>query len=71
MLGLMQLDVEVFSPVAAPLARRAGFERSQMLLRSARRGDLNRLLTKLRESLEASASRKVRWAIDVDPAALA
>ena len=71
MLGLMQLDVEVFSPVAALLARRAGFERSQMLLRSARRGDLNRLLTKLRESLEASASRKVRWAIDVDPAALA
>ena len=70
MAGLMQVDVEVFSPVAAPLARRAGFERSQMLMRSVRRGDLNRLLTALRGSLEASASRKVRWAIDVDPAAL-
>ena len=67
----MNVDVEVFSPVAAPLARRAGFERSQMLVRSTRRGDLNRLLTRLRESLEASATRKVRWAIDVDPAALA
>src|SRR5688572_26522811 len=70
MVGLMQVEVEVFSPVAAPLARRAGFERSQMLLRSTRRGDLNRLLSKLRESLEASVSRKVRWAIDVDPASL-
>jgi primosomal protein N' (replication factor Y) len=69
--GLMQVDVDVFPPVAAPLARRAGFERSQMLLRSARRGDLNRVLSQLRESLEASASRKVRWTIDVDPATLA
>ena len=71
MAGLIEADVEVFPPVAAPLARRAGFERSQMLMRSTRRGDLNRVLTRLRESLEGSASRKVRWAIDVDPAALA
>jgi primosomal protein N' (replication factor Y) len=67
----MSAKVEVFDPVAAPLARRAGFERVQMLLRSERRGELKRLLTALRESLEASAPRKVRWAIDVDPPGLA
>ncbi len=67
----LSANVEVFAPVAAPLARRAGFERAQMLLRSEQRGELNRLLTALRESLEASRSRKVRWAIDVDPPALA
>ena len=42
-----------------------------MLLRSEHRRELKRLLTALRESLEASASRKVRWAIDVDPPGLA
>ncbi len=42
-----------------------------MLLRSGQRGELKRLLTALRESLETSASRKVRWAIDVDPPGLA
>jgi primosomal protein N' len=42
-----------------------------MLFRCERRGELKRLLTALRESLEASASRKVRWAIDVDPPGLA
>ena len=64
-------DVEVFAPVPSPLARRAGFERSQMLLRSRRRADLQRLLTELRAALDASGSRKVRWSIDVDPPGLA
>lgn len=67
----LSAKVEIFAPVAAPMPRRAGFERAQMLLRSERRGELKRLLTALRESLEASASRKVRWAIDVDPPGLA
>jgi primosomal protein N' (replication factor Y) len=65
------LAVEVFAPVVAPLARRAGFERSQMLLRSAQRAELQRLLAALAGRLEAAPSRRVRLAIDVDPAALA
>ncbi|HVF65029.1 MAG TPA: primosomal protein N' [Casimicrobiaceae bacterium] len=69
--GSLELDVEVFAPVAALLARRAGYERSQMLFRSTRRGDLVRALSALREALEASAERRVRWAIDVDPTELA
>ena len=64
-------DVEVFAPVAAPLSRRAGFERAQMLLRSARRTELQRLLTPWRETLEATAARRVRWSLDVDPPGLA
>ena len=67
----MMADVEIFPPVPAPLARRAGYERAQMLFRSEQRGELNRVLTALREVLGAGASRKVRWAIDVDPAGLA
>jgi primosomal protein N' (replication factor Y) len=59
--------VEVFAPVAAPLARRAGFDRGQMLLRAARAADLQALLAPLRQALTRAASRKVRWSIDVDP----
>jgi len=65
------LAVEVFAPVVAPLARRAGFERSQMLLRGAQRGELQRLLALLAERVGTAPPRRVRLAIDVDPAALA
>jgi primosomal protein N' (replication factor Y) len=65
------LAVEVFAPVVAPLARRAGYERSQMLLRSAQRAELQRLLASLAHRIAASPQRRVRLAIDVDPAALA
>jgi primosomal protein N' (replication factor Y) len=59
--------VEVFAPVAALLARRAGFERGQMLLRSARSAELQRVLAPLRAALAERPGRRVRWAIDVDP----
>jgi primosomal protein N' (replication factor Y) len=65
------LAVEVFAPVVAPLARRAGYERSQMLLRSAQRAELQRLLASLAHRIGALPQRRVRLAIDVDPAALA
>ena len=63
--------VEVFAPVAAPLARRAGFERAQMLLRCGQRTALQAVVGALRAALDASRSRRVRYAIDVDPQSLA
>jgi len=60
-------SVEVFAPVAATLARRAGYERGQMLVRSPAARDLARVLTPLRAELGAHAARRVRWTIDVDP----
>jgi primosomal protein N' (replication factor Y) len=63
----LRADVDVFAPVAALLARRAGYERSQMLLRSARRSELQRLLAPWHRALDAAASRRVRWSLDVDP----
>jgi len=62
--------VEVFPPVTSALARRAGYERAQMLLRSAQRGDLKAVLTALRGALGEARDRRVRWAIDVDPQSL-
>jgi primosomal protein N' (replication factor Y) len=67
-LRTLHAEVEVFSPVAALLARRAGYERSQLVVQSARRGALQRFLPAWRERMEALPGRRTRWAIDVDPA---
>jgi primosomal protein N' (replication factor Y) len=59
--------VEVFAPVAATMAKRAGYERGQMLLRNPAARELGRVLAGLRATLVALGARRVRWAIDVDP----
>ncbi len=60
-------EVEVFDPVPAALARRAGHERAQLMVRASRRPALQRLLAAWRPQLEALARRSVRWVLDVDP----
>jgi len=67
-LRTLHAEVEVFSPVPALLARRAGYERSQLVVQSARRAPLQRFLPAWREALEALPGRRTRWSIDVDPA---
>ena len=62
-------DVEVWGPVPSGMERRAGRYRAQLLLQSAQRGSLQRVLGSLVRHLEqARAARKVRWSVDVDPA---
>ena len=60
--------VTVFAPVPALLARRGGFERGQLVVQSASRPELQRFLPAWHESLRALPGRRVRWALDVDPA---
>jgi primosomal protein N' (replication factor Y) len=62
-------SVTVWGPVPATMERRAGRFRAQLLLQSARRGDLQQLLSNLVLQLEADRrARLVRWSVDVDPA---
>jgi len=61
-------EVEVFSPVPALLARRAGLERGQIVVQSARRASLQRFLAAWRASLDLIPGRRARWSLDVDPA---
>jgi primosomal protein N' (replication factor Y) len=63
--------VEVFAPVAASLARRAGLERGQVLAQAGERGALQRFLPHWRGALVGMRARSVRWALDVDPAGFA
>lgn len=61
-------DVELLGPVPAPMERRAGRFRAQLLLMSPARAPLHRLLTAWLQVLEGLPSgRQVRWSVDVDP----
>ena len=62
-----KLAVDVFDAVAPALERKAGFERAQLLLRSASRATLQSFLNGWKASLDASQERRVRWSLDVDP----
>lgn len=60
--------VAFWGPAPAPLERRAGRSRAQLLVHAERRGPLHRLLTAWIPLLaELPQARRVRWAIDVDP----
>ncbi len=61
-------EVEIMDPVSAPMERRAGKFRAQLLLQSHRRVHLNTLIHKTIKAMEKNAvSKHVRWRIDVDP----
>jgi primosomal protein N' (replication factor Y) len=63
--------VRVLGPAPAPMARRAGRFRAQLLLQSAQRQDLQTLLAELAPRLERlPGTRRVRWSLDVDPVEL-
>ncbi len=60
--------VELYGPFPAPMERRAGRTRAQLLLQSNSRSTLQQLLVSWLSRLETLKSgRKVRWSIDVDP----
>ena len=60
--------LRILGPVDAPMARKAGRYRAQLLLQSSDRATLHRVLRELRPKLEGDATaRRVRWSIDVDP----
>jgi len=60
--------VELLGPIPAPMERRAGKHRAQLLLKAATRRELHRLLTPWLAALENQrGSTRVRWSLDVDP----
>lgn len=64
-------QVRLLGPVSAPMERRAGRYRAQLLLQSGNRQALHELLDKLIVVLESlPAARRVRWSVDVDPVEL-
>ncbi|BBP42447.1 primosomal protein N' [Thiosulfativibrio zosterae] len=63
-----QVNAQVMGPVAAPMMRRQGRYRYQLLLQSNHRGTLHQWLGQVESRIYASKlTAKVRWSIDVDP----
>jgi len=61
-------EVEVLGPATAPMERRAGLYRAQLLLHAPGHSPLQRLLARWLPAVEElSEARKVRWSLDVDP----
>ncbi|MGK9065925.1 primosomal protein N' [Stutzerimonas chloritidismutans] len=65
----LSLDgIELLGPVPAPMERRAGRFRAQLLLQGNARAPLHRLMAAWMPLLEQlPGSRTVRWSLDVDP----
>ena len=61
-------NVQATSPMPAPMARRAGKARGQLLLTAEKRPALQLALMRWMPRIyELKSARKVRWSIDVDP----
>jgi primosomal protein N' (replication factor Y) len=61
------LQVEVFDPVPAQMARLKGMERAYLLVQSRSRKKLQEFLGGWRAKLDSLPSHKVRWTLDIDP----
>ncbi len=60
--------VKILEPLPAPMERRAGRYRAQLLVQSSSRAPLHAFLGPwVTELAEAKFSKKVRWSLDVDP----
>jgi primosomal protein N' (replication factor Y) len=60
--------VDLIGPLPAPMSRRAGLFRAQLLLRADQRAPLHQALHQLaRAAGQHALARNVRWSIDVDP----
>ncbi|OHE84056.1 MAG: primosomal protein N' [Lysobacterales bacterium RIFOXYA1_FULL_69_10] len=60
--------VELSGPLPAPMPRRAGYQRAQLLLSCPTRGPLHAALDAALPAIHALPdARRVRWSLDVDP----
>jgi primosomal protein N' (replication factor Y) (superfamily II helicase) len=60
--------IVLHGPMPAPMPRRAGYQRAQLLLSAAQRGQLHAVLDAATASLyDLPQARRVRWSLDVDP----
>jgi primosomal protein N' (replication factor Y) len=66
--ALAGAEVEILGPATAPMERRAGLFRAQLLLHAPSHAPLQRLLARWLPVIEdLPEARRVRWSLDVDP----
>jgi len=67
LLSEKMMSLKVLGPAPAPMVKRIGYHRAQLLLESNTRASLHQGLKILRAELECHAPSSIRWSIDVDP----
>lgn len=60
-------NVQIYGPLPAPMEKRAGRFRAQLIVQAQERGALQQLLQHALPFIEAIKSGRVRWSVDVDP----
>jgi len=66
--NLAQGKLEIYGPVSAPMEKRAGRYRFQLIIQAEKRQTIKKFLSPWIESIDQlPEARKVRWSIDVDP----
>ncbi|MCW8962993.1 MAG: primosomal protein N' [Gammaproteobacteria bacterium] len=66
--NLASQQLEILGPAIAPLERKAGYFRMQLLVKSADRTELRKMLGQWVALMDNMKSgKRVRWSIDVDP----
>jgi len=60
-------NVQIFGPLPAPMEKRAGRFRAQLIVQARERGMLQQLLQHALPYIEAIKSGRTRWSVDVDP----
>jgi primosomal protein N' (replication factor Y) (superfamily II helicase) len=62
------VNIQILGPVSAPMEKRAGLYRYQLLFQSSKRSDLQLCLTELITNIDSvKGIKKIRWSLDVDP----
>lgn len=63
-----KLSFPIYGPMPAPMAKRAGRSRAQLLMHATHRPQLQQFLKQLLSAVEKIPSKhQVRWSLDVDP----
>ncbi len=61
-------QIQILGPVAAPMEKRAGLYRYQLLFQCDKRSELQKCLAELIANIDSIAhAKKIRWSLDVDP----
>jgi primosomal protein N' (replication factor Y) (superfamily II helicase) len=59
---------QILGPVAAPMEKRAGMHRYQLLVQTSKRHNMQQILDNLLTKINSlKDAKKVRWSLDVDP----
>lgn len=63
-----QENIQLLGPVSAPMEKKAGKFRGQLLIQASERRQLHSILNELIHVIEQNkAAQRVRWSVDIDP----